>query len=243
MKISKGGDKGESTIIPLRNIADIYESLGDDNKSLDFFLKAKKNLSNNNNPEEHFYIESSIGYLKFYLSNYDECILHFIDAINIYSNHSSINYLSKNINTIYYYLGYSYYYKSEYLSAEKILINLSKLTINDLPIDDFIDNNKLIGNCFFYLEKYTEAIESYNKIIYYQKDGFSILETLKLIASCYEYLNENNKALDYYIKSAEIHKNHKNIDLNHEATQESISNAKRLGKELNKESELPEWMR
>lgn len=62
------------------------------------------------------------------------------------------------------------------------------------------------------------------------------------IAQCYEALNEHENALDCYIKSATVRKDHPEGGLEAKATQEAISNAKRLAKELNKEHELPDWM-
>ena len=47
-------------------------------------------------------------------------------------------------------------------------------------------------------------------------------------------------ALDNYIISGEITKDL--LGNENELTQEAITNAKRLAKELNKESDLPEWM-
>jgi tetratricopeptide (TPR) repeat protein len=94
-----------------------------------------------------------------------------------------------------------------------------------------------IGNLYINLNEYNEAIINFQK-------GFKILHKGGFpfkIAQCYEALIKQEKALDYYIKSAEIRK--LNIGLKDKATQESIANAKRLAKELNKESELPEWMR
>jgi hypothetical protein len=53
----------------------------------------------------------------------------------------------------------------------------------------------------------------------------------------------NKRALDYYIQSATIRKDDPVVGLDDEATKESISNAKRLAKELGKEGDLPEWMK
>ena len=96
-----------------------------------------------------------------------------------------------------------------------------------------------IGNMNKRLNKFVFAIENYQKgFIIDKKGGFPFK-----IAQCYEALNQPIEALDYYIQSAEIRKNHPKVGLDDEATQESISNAKRLAKELDKENELPEWMR
>ena len=94
-----------------------------------------------------------------------------------------------------------------------------------------------IGNINKTLNNFELAIENYqNGFLIEKKGGF-----LFKIAQCYEALNEQEKASDYYIQCAEIRK--QDIGLEHEATQEAIANAKRLAKELNKENELPKWMK
>jgi hypothetical protein len=50
-----------------------------------------------------------------------------------------------------------------------------------------------------------------------------------------------NVAFDYYMQSAEIRKNDKEAGIAYEATQESITNAQRLAKQLHREDELPKW--
>ena len=93
-----------------------------------------------------------------------------------------------------------------------------------------------IGNINKSFKRFDLAIYNYSKgFAIDPKYGFPLK-----IAQCYEALNQPNEALDYYIQSAEIRKD--NIGLDDEATQEAISNAKRLAKELNKENELPKWI-
>jgi hypothetical protein len=55
-----------------------------------------------------------------------------------------------------------------------------------------------------------------------------------------EYLDKT-LSLNYFIKSAESRNKLKGPD--DDGTRESINNAKRLAKQLNKENELPEWIK
>ncbi len=96
-----------------------------------------------------------------------------------------------------------------------------------------------IGNMNKSLNKFVFAIENYQKgFSIHQKGGYPFK-----IAQCYEELHEKEKALDYFIQCAEIRKEDPGVGIENEATQEAIENAKRLAKELNKGSELPEWMK
>ena len=61
------------------------------------------------------------------------------------------------------------------------------------------------------------------------------------IAQCYDALNDKENALVYYIQSANLRR--ERIGMDKESTQEAISNAIRLAKELAKENDLPGWMK
>lgn len=94
-----------------------------------------------------------------------------------------------------------------------------------------------MGDALKNLTKYELAIENFKKGYQIERKGGYPFN----IAKCYEELNEKEKALNYYIQSAEIRK--EAIGLEADATQETISNALRLAKELGKEEGVPEWMR
>ena len=88
--------------------------------------------------------------------------------------------------------------------------------------------------------------ENYKKAVIHYEKAFKILKKGGIafqIAQCYEKLNDKKNALAYYIQSAEIRKEDPTVGLEAEATKESILNAKRLAKELNKENELPECIK
>jgi tetratricopeptide (TPR) repeat protein len=92
-----------------------------------------------------------------------------------------------------------------------------------------------IGSCFQKQKRYLCAIEFFNK-------GFSIdphWVLLLSISECMEEMGNKNGALKYIIQSVDIQKK----DSEEETIKESINNAKRLAKQLNKENELPEWIK
>ena len=93
-----------------------------------------------------------------------------------------------------------------------------------------------IGFILKQLQKFEPAIQNLKKAFEIEKKGSIPFA----IAQCYEALNDKENTLSYYIQAAEIRK--ERIGLEDQATQESISNALRIAKELGKEGELPEWM-
>jgi tetratricopeptide (TPR) repeat protein len=96
-----------------------------------------------------------------------------------------------------------------------------------------------IGESYIGLEKYKVAISYFEKgYTILKKGGFPFQ-----IGKCYEALGNMDLALDYYIQSSEIRKVDPECGLEHENTQNSIENAKRVAKELGKENELPEWIK
>jgi tetratricopeptide (TPR) repeat protein len=96
-----------------------------------------------------------------------------------------------------------------------------------------------IGNVFKKIEKYEDAIVNFEKAYLILKKGGVAF----IIAICYESINKSNEALDFYIQSAEIRKEDPEVGLEAESTQKAISNALRLAKELDKEKDLPDWMK
>jgi tetratricopeptide (TPR) repeat protein len=113
-----------------------------------------------------------------------------------------------------------------------------------LRIKFYGNNDKLlssiyfcIGQCEMYLSFFENAILSFDKGFKSEKKGGYPYK----IGQCYEALNEGRSALNYYIQSAEIRKDDLGLEVG--TTKESIFNALRLAKELDKENELPDWIK
>ena len=96
-----------------------------------------------------------------------------------------------------------------------------------------------MGNTCFKMKNYTLAIKYFENALKFLKKGGIPFK----VAQCYEALKDQEKALAYYIQSAEIRKEDPKVGLEHHQTKESIKNVLRLAKELNKENELPEWIK
>jgi tetratricopeptide (TPR) repeat protein len=205
LSVSKLGEDNDGLIDKYTNLGDILEKLGDDRKSLAFFEKADLIISNSLSKDKNtlFYIKFSLGNSYFHISEYSKSIIYYNDSLNIYLNNPS-DYIKENVNNLYYYLGYSYYRIGDYYKASLILHNLSNLTIDIISIENFLENFELIGHCFFYLENYEYAIESYKKTIPYYEDIHAKFNTIELIAACYENLNKFESALLFYKKCIEM---------------------------------------
>jgi tetratricopeptide (TPR) repeat protein len=96
-----------------------------------------------------------------------------------------------------------------------------------------------IGNCQKELHMYQEAIKSFEVGFGINKKGGYPFQ----IAQCYEALSENHIALDYYIQSAEIRINDPEAGFEHKSTKDTIENIIRLAKLIDKENELPIWVK
>ena len=146
--------------------------------------------------------------------------------------------LHPDIATSYHNIGLAWSDKGEKDKAlnsyQKCLEMQLKILEEDHP--DLVTSYFNIGDTFSKINQFESAIENFKKAFEIEKKGSIPFE----IAQCYEALNEKEKALTYYIQAAEIRK--ERIGLEDQATQESISNALRIAKELGKEGELPEWM-
>jgi tetratricopeptide (TPR) repeat protein len=128
-------------------------------------------------------------------------------------------------------------YKNSLLLYQKSLkIRLNKLGAKHIYVAKSYYN---VGISLIGINNFVRAIKCIQKAYIIEKNGRYPLK----IAQCYEALNDKKNALDYFIQSAEIRKEDPEVGLEAEATQESISKAIRLAKELDKENELPNWMK
>jgi tetratricopeptide (TPR) repeat protein len=215
----------------------IYYEIKDLDKSLNYYKKSLKvRIENTKSIGVTF---TKIANIFYDIKDYKQALKYYDRSKVIYlKNHSdchlAISNIYKNIAIVYDKIG------NDYLAIE----NYEKFVA--LQLEYFDEPNSDIANTYFYIGVSLINIKKYNLAIENFKKGFEIQQKGGYpfkIAQCYEAVNENEKAIYYYIQSAKIRKDDQDIGLEHEATQESIANAKRLAKELNKESELPEWMK
>jgi tetratricopeptide (TPR) repeat protein len=93
---------------------------------------------------------------------------------------------------------------------------------------------------------YDKAIEYYEKSLaidlkVHGDQHPSLVATYKNIAQCYESLHNYSEALSYYLQAAEIRK--AQLGLDDPKTIEVMEACRRLAKELNREGDLPDWMK
>ena len=112
-------------------------------------------------------------------------------------------------------------------------------------------NHPLLASNYLSFGKFYLATNQTKKAVLYLKKGVNIdiktfgesseqiLVFYELLIKAYYLQKDLDNSLIFTIKSAEIRR--VKIGLQDVATQESISNANRLAKELGREGELPEW--
>jgi tetratricopeptide (TPR) repeat protein len=198
---NKFGDNSVAIMSQLQTIGEILYYLEDYEKSLNYLVKAEHLLikAHKKDFDALFYLKSSIGVVNFYLRNYDLAIDYLSNAVNIFNVNKS-SYQEGQINNTYYYLGYSFYCKSEYESANSILKKLSEITIDSISKEDYINNQELIGNSFFHSEKYQNAIDAYSRIIPLMEKNTDKIQIVEYIGSCYEHLERYDNAIKNYFK-------------------------------------------
>jgi tetratricopeptide (TPR) repeat protein len=179
----------------------------------------------------------NIGIMYGKQGKYDEVIEYFENSLVIQLK--TLGNEHPNVATSYNYIGTAWDKKGEYDKAlgyyEKCLaIQLKTLGSEHLDVgNSYFD----IGNINKSLKKIDLAIDNFNKGFAVSPEGCFPYE----IAQCYEEINQKENALENYVNSASIWMSEYGKD--NEVVQVVINNVKRLSKELNKESDLPEWMR
>jgi tetratricopeptide (TPR) repeat protein len=132
-------------------------------------------------------------------------------------------------------LGYSLCCLKDYRKATKIYNQI--LNIKNLDEFELKKAHGSIALCQHNLKKYESAIISYKKAMPADSD----INTLFSIANCYLSLKNKFEAFRYFIEAL---KNTEEIkDQINQELQGRINITKGLAKELNKENELPEWIK
>ena len=100
------------------------------------------------------------------------------------------------------------------------------------------------GRCYYNIGGIWRDVGDYRKAIENFVNGYAILKEVQIadkIALCSEKIDDIATASIYYKEAAEIRKH--DLGADHKITQESIANCIRLAKKVNKENELPKWIR
>ena len=233
------GEEHQLLAITYGNIAGIYDDLDDYDKALNFYEKSLE-IEIRTLGELHPRLATTYNNIGFVLKNkgnYDSALLNYEKSINILIKTVGDEHL--NVGRTYCNIGSIWTSKLNFEKAlifyEKSLVILLKKLGKEHPQVSIIYSG--IGDCYLGQNKYLLAIKNYEVgFLHLKKGGFPLK-----IAECYEALNEKENALKYFIQSGEIRK--EDFGSDDDSTQESIANAKRLAKDLNIESELPEWMK
>ncbi|NDA98308.1 MAG: hypothetical protein EBZ94_03375, partial [Crocinitomicaceae bacterium] len=96
-----------------------------------------------------------------------------------------------------------------------------------------------IGNCFFYLNDFGNAIENYKLALNVKKDG----EVFLKLGESQEKLGLMNEALLSYIESAEFRKDNLEGGIENLKSIESAKNVVRLAKEMKQLKNIPNWIK
>ena len=241
IRIKEFGMLSSKTATSFNNLAWIYCDIKNYNKSLKYAkngLKIRKIIYGSYDLDVS---ESNILISNIYadLNNYRLAIIYRAKAIDIQlkqleSNNSKIGFSYYKLGSLHENNGNIKKAITNYKKALKIELLKKGINNSETGITFFT-----IANLYLDIKEYKRALGLFKQGFLSNKDkgGFPFK-----IGQCYEALKDYSQAIQYYIQSSEIRKEDPELGIENEATQEAIENAKRLAKELNKESELPEWM-
>ena len=182
-------------------------------------------------------IYNNVGAVLYKRKEYDKALRSYVKALKI--KLKNIGEIHTSVASSYHNIGMVWKSKG---NLEIALENLLKSL--DIRLKTIGNKHQYLVNTYYNIGLIYMELNNFKDSIINFELGFEISSNdsfLFRIAQCFEALKEQKKALDYFIKCGEIRK--QNIGLQHKATHEAIANAKRLAKELNIESELPEWMK
>ena len=223
------------------NISFNYFSIGEFDKAIENSIK-NLNLSEKLFGKNHSILATSNKSLGMILDNLNDnykAIFYYKKCLEIelkiYGEYHS------DVAQTYYLIGTNYFILSNYQNAILFFIKCLKICEkkSNFSINELANLYHSLGVCHFNVNDIFNSIEFFKKGFEISKKGAFPFQ----IAQSYEGLNNPLEALDYYIQSAEIRKEDPEVGLQSESTIESINNAKRLAKQLNKQNELPQWIK
>jgi Tfp pilus assembly protein PilF len=221
------------------NIASILASLGRFDESL-LNYKLSIEIQKKITSDEDLTIAQTnkfIGHVYFQKRMYNESREYFIKSLNIQLKKigdcnvevaSNFRNIGKTFEETQDFANAIHYYKKS-LQIKQSLVSIKS--------SDFVYDYLDLGDCFHNSNLFSEAIEMYNEGFSCQEKGIFPFK----IAKCLENMKRHNLALDSYLKSVYLRVD--SVGLEHESTQESILNVRRLANDLGKMEELPEWMK
>jgi len=221
------------------NLGRVYQEKGELDKALEYF-----NLSLNidlntfgENSEQAAAVYNNLGGIYDGKGELDQALIYYEKALGVFMevfniNHPSIGFAYNNIASIYY--EKEIYSKAIIFFRKSAKVRLRSLGFGHPDIADTFEN---MGYCYKKTAEYNLAIK------YFQK-AFEInpsAQILAAIAELFELINKKEKALELFLMIT-------NMIFNKTTNPAKIpirylENTLRLSKQLNKENELPDWIK
>ncbi len=223
------------------NIAVVWHNKGEYDKALEFYNKSL-NIRLKNLGEEHPSVATSYNNIGRVWNNKGE----YVKALEFYQKSLNIRLKTlgeehPDVANTYNNLGQVWNKKGEYNKALEFYQKCLQIELKTLGEEhsDVATSYFTIGTVLKNKTDYQQAIETFKKGYKIRRSGSFPFQ----IAQCYEAYGNKKEALNFYIESAEIRKSDSTEGIKAKSTTEAIVNAIRLAKEVNKEDELPDWMK
>ena len=226
--------ESESMATTYHWVGNSYYELQSYDLALEFFQKAAK-IEETLNPESESLATTygNVGASYYALQSYDLALEFFQKAAKI---RETLIPESESMATTYHWVGRSFHALQSYDLALEFFQKAAKIRETLIPESESLANTYFsLGETLEGLKRYNDALENFTKAYDLQKIG----GTKFRIAVCQEALGNSLLALENYIASAEIRK--EKIGADNPSTMDSVSNAVRLARELNRTAELPAW--
>ena len=198
----------------------------------------------------HYSLDSTISYLReiYKIKGDYENSVYFSKALINNSKHIYTE-VSEKTADAYCFLGDIHFENQDYTNAilnYKEYLNVL-IKIYDYKNYELIYAYKSIAVSYDELKEYKLAIDYYKKSLELEKnqsqdiDQNEIADLNECIGDCYSKLKNGLKSIDYLLVSSEIKKDV--LGLKDESTINTIEKVLYLAKQLNKENELPQWIK
>jgi tetratricopeptide (TPR) repeat protein len=242
------GAEHSSVAISYFSIGSVWDNKGEYDKALEFYQKCL-DIELKTLGAEHSSVATSyfnIGSVWYDKGEYDKALefyhkCHDIDLKTLGSDHPDVANSYNNIGLI-------WGSKGEYDKALEFYQKSLNIKLKTLGPDhpDVATSYNNIGSVWYDKGEYDKALEFYQKCLNIKlktlgPDHPDVATSYFNIGNIHESKAEIKNAFEYYVLSSQIR--FKKLGVSHNLTKKTIERAKCLAKEIEKEDELPDWMK
>jgi hypothetical protein len=196
----KNGGRSSTHLDLLNRIGRLYDEKGNFTKAVYFYklaleCKTKNGIENLPYSNWEMHQNSYIGGVLYAADNFQESLRYFLNALSLFDAENGDYEIRIRIL---FHVAQCYYFLGEYSNSKKTIMQLCVANNQNTPIDEKIENFKLLGDNCYYLDEYEDSAVAYLHILPLIEKVEEKVKITELIAACFQEQKKFEQAIRYY---------------------------------------------